>query len=363
MPRKKSKGNGQGSVYPRKNTEGKIVGYLGAYYSPDGKRRYVSAKSKSECERKLRAAMVDADKGLVFDAGKITVGQYLNNWLSGIKGTVRQRTWERYEQFVRVHLVPAFGGIKLSALTRAHLKTLYASKIDLSPTTIRHLHAAIHKALDEAVADNLIPRNVATNIKLPKMRKKEIHPLNPDQAKAFLEAARGDRYEALYVLAIHYGLRRGELLGLKWSDLQGSTLQVRRTMSETRIGRIEEETKNGKGRRIELSEKALDALRNHRRQQVRVKDSEYIFPSTTGTPTNSSNLMYRSFKPTLKRAGLPQIRFHDLRHTCATIRFMKGQHPKRVQELLGHASIAMTMYTYSHVIPGMGGHNGIMDDL
>jgi integrase len=214
--------------------------------------------------------MVDAEKGLVFDAGKITVGQYLNSWLTGIKGTVRQRTWERYEQFVRVHLVPAFGGIKLGSLTRAHLKTLYASKTDLSPTTIRHLHAAIHKALDEAVADNLIPRNVATNVKLPKMRKKEIHPLNPDQAKAFLEAARGDRYEALYVLAIHYGLRRGELLGLKWSDLQGSMLQVRRTMSETRIGRIEEETKNGKGRRIELSEKALDALRSHRQQQVGV---------------------------------------------------------------------------------------------
>jgi integrase len=268
MPRKKSKGNGQGSVYPRKNKDGKITGYLGAYYGPDGKRRYVSAKSKSECERKLRAAMVDADNGLVFDAGKITVGQYLNNWLTGITGTVRQRTWERYEQFVRVHLVPAFGGIKLGNLTRAHLKTLYASKTNLSPTTIRHLHAAIHKALDEAVADNLIARNAATNIKLPKMRKKEIRPLKPDQAKAFLEAARGDRYEALYVLAIHYGLRRGELLGLKWPDLQGNTLQVRRTMSETRVGRIEEETKNGKGRRVELSEKALEALRNHRRQQV-----------------------------------------------------------------------------------------------
>jgi integrase len=118
MPRKKVKGNGQGSVYPRKNKDGKITGYLGAYYGPVGKRRYVSAKSKSECERKLRAAMVDADKGLVFDAGKITVGQYLNNWLTGIKGTVRQRTWERYEQFVRVHLVPAFGGIKLGNLTR-----------------------------------------------------------------------------------------------------------------------------------------------------------------------------------------------------------------------------------------------------
>jgi integrase len=268
MPRKKAKGNRQGSVYPRKNKDGKITGYLGAYYGLDGKRRYVSAKSKSECERKLRAAMVDADRGLAFDAGKIMVGQYLDNWLSGIKGTVRQRTWERYEQFVRVHLVPAFGGIKLSNLTRAHLKTLYASKTDLSPTTIRHLHAAIHKALDEAVADNLIARNVATNIKLPKMRKKEIHPLNPDQAKAFLEAARGDRYEALYVLAIHYGLRRGELLGLKWSDLQGNTLQVRRTMSEARVGRIEEETKNGKGRRIELSERALEALRSHIQRQV-----------------------------------------------------------------------------------------------
>jgi integrase len=363
MAKRKSKGNGSGTVYPRKNKDGKITGYIGAYYGPDGKRRYVSAKSKTECERKLRAAMADADKGLVFDAGTTTVGQYLNNWLAGIKGTVRQRTWERYEQFVRVHLVPALGGIKLGNLSRAHLKTLYASKTDLSPTTIRHLHAAMHKALDEAVADNLIARNVATNIKLPKMRKKEIHPLTPDQAKAFLEAARGDRYEPLYVLAIHYGLRRGELLGLKWSDLQGNTLQVRRTMSEARVGRIEEETKNGKGRRIELSEKALEALRSHRRQHAGVKDSEYIFPSTTGTPTNSSNLMYRSFKPTLRRAGLPQIRFHDLRHTCATIRFMKGQHPKRVQELLGHASIAMTMDIYSHVIPGMGDDNGIMDDL
>ena len=360
MARKKSKGNGQGSVYPRRNKDGKVTGYLGAYHGPAGKRRTVSAKSKSECERKLRVAMVDADKGLVFDAGTITVGQYLNNWLTGIKGTVRQRTWERYEQFVRVHLVPAFGGIKLTNLTRAHLKTLYASKTELSPTTIRHLHAAMHKALDEAVADNLIPRNVATNIKLPKMRKKEIHPLTPDQAKAFLEAARGDRYEALYVLAIYYGLRRGELLGLKWSDLQGDTMQVRRTMSEARVGRIEEEPKNGKGRRIELSEKALGSLRSHRNQQV---DSEYIFPSLTGTPTNSSNLMYRSFKPILKRAELPQIRFHDLRHTCATIRFMKGQHPKVVQELLGHASIATTMDIYSHVIPGMGDDNGIMDDL
>ena len=110
----------------------------------------------------------------------------------------------------------------------------------------------------------------------------------------------------------------------------------------------------------ELSERALESLRGHRNQQA---DREYMFPSTTGTPTNSSNLMYRCFEPILKRAGLPQRRFHDLRHTCATIRFMKGQHPERVQGLLGHASIAMTMDIYSHVIPGMGDDNSIMDDL
>lgn len=351
MAKRKSKGNGSGTIYPRKNKDGKITGYLGAYYGPDGKRRYVSAKTKSECERKLRAAMADADKGLVFDAGSITVGQYLDRWLRGIEGTIRQRTWERYEQFVRVHLKPGLGHIKLAQLNRGHLKDLYAH-LDRSPTTIRHIHAAMHKALGEAVADNLIARNVATNIKLPQPRKKEINPLTPEQAKTFLEAARGDRYEALYVLALHYGLRRGELLGLKWSDLDepSNVLQIRRTMSESRVGRIEEETKNGKGRRIELSQRALEALRSHRN---RVEESEYMFPSTTGTATNSSNLLYRSFKPLLKRAELPPIRFHDLRHTCATIRFMRGQHPKKVQEILGHASIAITLDIYSHVIPGM----------
>jgi integrase len=134
-------------------------------------------------------------------------------------------------------------------------------------------------------------------------------------------------------------------------------------MSEARVGKIAEETKNGIGRRIELSERALEALRSHRLQQVGLGDSECILPSTTGTPTNESNLMYRSFKPILKRAGLPQMRFHDLSHTYATIRFMKGQHPQRVQELLGHASIAMTMDFYSHIIPGTGDDNGIMNDL
>jgi integrase len=141
-------------------------------------------------------------------------------------------------------------------------------------------------------------------------------------------------------------------------------------MSEARSGRIEEQPKSGKGRRIELTRSVSEALRSHQeRQQEEIKgtecyqDSGLIFASTVGTPTNSKNLYWRSYKPILERAGLPGIRFHELRHTCATIRFMRGQHPKRVQELLGHASIVQTMDTYSHVIPGMGDDEDIMGDI
>lgn len=147
--------------------------------------------------------------------------------------------------------------------------------------------------------DGVIPKNVAAHIRLPKPRKKEINPLNPEQARAFLSAARGDRYEALYVLAIHCGLRQGELLGLKWQDvdLDAGTLQVRRTMSETRTGRVEESPKNGKGRRIELTRSVSDALRIHQERQQEViegadgyQNQGLIFATTVGTTTNSKNL-------------------------------------------------------------------------
>ena len=371
MAKKKQRGNGAGTVYPRKNKDGKVIGYRGSYIV-NGKRYYVSAKTKTETEQKLRQAMTDADRGLIFKAGTLTLGDYLDKWLSNIQGTVRQRTWERYEQLVRVHIKPALSSIKLRDLTRAHLKNLYGQKLEsLSPRTVQYIHTTMHKALKDAMIDGLILKNVAAHIRLPKPRKKEINPLNPDQAKAFLTAAQGDRYEALFVLAIHYGLRQGELLGLKWSDvdLKEGTLQVRRTMSESRAGRIEEQPKSGKGRRIELSQTTIEALKSHceRQQEEKKGTEEYkdqglIFATTVGTPTNSKNLYWRSFKPILERAGLPNICFHELRHTCATIRFMRGQHLKRVQELLGHASIVQTMDTYSHIIPGMW-DDDVMEDV
>jgi integrase len=181
----------------------------------------------------------------------------------------------------------------------------------------------------------------------------------------------GDRFEALYVLALHCGLREGELLGLKWDDvdLAAGTLQVRRTLSETRTGHIFEKPKNGKGRSVKLSQKATEALRSHRTSQNEARErvgslwqnSELVFPTTTGTTMSCTNLLGRHFKPLLKRAGLPAIRLHDLRHTCATILLMAGKHPKYVQELLGHASISITLDTYSHVIEGMDG--GLADAM
>lgn len=306
-------GNGSGTVYPRKNKDGKTTSYLGSYFTPDGKRRYVSARSKTECREKLRYAMADADGGLMFDAGTLTMGHFLDKWLPSIKDTVRQRTWERYEQLVRVHIKPALGSAKLKSLTRSHVKSLYYDKLDSGSSirTVQYIHVTVHKALNDAVADGLIGLNVSDGLKPSRSRRHEIHPLTPEQAKAFLRAARGNRYEALYVLAVHYGLRQGELLGLKWRDLDGSVLQVRRAMSETREGRIEEDTKSGKGRRIDLSQTAVEALGTHReRMEEEGHASELMFPSTVGTPTNSKNLYWRSFKPLLNDAALPNIKFH-----------------------------------------------------
>src|SRR5215207_9234600 len=189
MAKKKQRGNGAGTVYPRKNKDGKVIGYRGSYIV-NGKRYYVSAKTKTETEQKLRQAMTDADRGLVFEAGALTLGDYLDKWLPSIKDTVRQRTWERYEQLVRVHIKPALGRLKLKDLTRAHVKELYREKLDAgsSPRTVQYIHTTIHKALKDGMVDGLITKNEAAHIRLPKPRKKEINPLNAEQAKSFLEA-------------------------------------------------------------------------------------------------------------------------------------------------------------------------------
>ncbi len=370
------RGNGEGSITRRK--DGLYMARYTVQTATGSKRKALYGKTRSEVAAKLSKALADREGGLTFDAGNLTVGEYLARWLSdSVRGTVRISTFERHEQIIRAHLAPAFGRAKLKTLTPAHVRSLHREKLDagLAPATVRKIHSTLHKALSQAVADGLIPRNAA-DVKAPRPAPEEMRPLSEAEARTFLDAARkaGDRFEALYVLAITTGLRRGELLGLRWddADLDRGTLRVGRALVREGGRHVLGETKTRRGRRrVNLTSRTVAALKAHRKSQLekRVRlaglyeDHGLIFTSENGTPLNPGNLVKRSFKPLLKRAGLPEIRFHDLRHTCATLLLGRGVHPKIVQELLGHATIAMTLDTYSHYLPSMGDQaSGAMGD-
>jgi integrase len=265
----------------------------------------------------------------------------------------------------------------LKKLTPAHVRGLHREKLDagLAPATVRKIHSTLHKALSQAVSDGIVPRNAA-DVKAPRPTPEEMRPLSEAEVRAFLDVAResGDRFEALYVLAITTGLRRGELLGLRWDDvsMERSTLRVGRALVREGGRHTLGETKTRRGRRqINLTPRTVSTLKAHRKKQLEekiklsglYKDHGLIFATRVGTPINPENLVNRSFKPLLERASLPEIRFHDLRHTCATLLLGRGVHPKLVQELLGHATIAMTLDTYSHYMPSMGDQAaGAMED-
>ncbi len=369
MTKKRSRGNGAGTVYPRKNTDGKIVGYRGSYFAPDGKRRYVSAKRKSDAERSLRDAMTDADRGLVFDASNQRVSGYMTRWLEDFaKANLAPRTYHNYKLQIREHIIPAFGMMKLSKLDTPNIQALYTAKLKdgLKPSSVRYIHAVLHCALQKAVELRLIPRNPAASARPPKIRQEEITPLDAEQARMILEAAKGDRFECLYILSLMCGLRMGEALGLKWTDIdfEAGTLRVHRQIQRIREGGglVFSEPKNASRRTIDLPQRAVEALKSHRKRQAeeqlkageKWQDNGLVFASRKGTPLDAQNIVNRYFKPLLRRTGLPEIRWHDLRHTCATLLLSRGTHPKMVQHLMGHASIQLTLDRYSHWIPSMG---------
>ena len=340
-----NRGKGEGSVYRRK--DGLWVGQYGVLTSEGKKKKYIYAKTRKEAASKLAAAIAERDSGLVYDSGNTTVGEYLGEWLSSVRGTVRQRTWKRTEEVVRLHLVPVLGRTRLDKLNALQLQALYRSKLDsgLSARTVRMIHTTLHKALKQAVRWSLIPRNVSEAVDPPRERATEVRPLDERQVKGLLLAARGERFEALYVLAVNTGLRSGELLGLRWEDvdLQAGIVRVRRTVFSGRI----EAPKTSKGKRsVRLPRMSVEALRRIPRT------GRWVFCTRTGRPVSVHNVHNRSWKPLLEKAGLPpDTRFHDLRHTCATLLLTKGVHPKIVQEMLGHSSISITLDIYSHVLP------------
>jgi integrase len=368
----KKRGNNEGSIYRRKN--GTWAAQYTVWTAEGRKRRSVSGKTRAEVSRKLTEAMADRDGGLLHDAGKLTVGEYLDRWLAdSVKGTVKETTYANYAYITHKHVSPALGHVKLKTLTPAHVRGFYGEKArtNLSASTVKKMHVVLRKSLSQAVSDGLIPRNAADGVKPPRVGApgEEIKPLGSEECAAFLEASRGERLEALYVLAIHCGLREGELLALRWEDVYleavRPTMLVRRTLTRGEDGRgwvVGASTKSGKGRRVRLTRRAVTALKDHRKRQLEERmrlaghwqDQGLVFAGETGSLLNPSNLRNRSFKRIKAHSGVREdLRFHDLRHTCATLLLSEGVNAKVVSELLGHASITITLNIYSHVLPDM----------
>lgn len=309
-------------------------------------------RTQAEVVDKLWGARRRIRRGDDAKPERVSLSTYLEWWLNNVAATtVRPATLRLYSGVIRNHLNPsAIAEVPISQLRPAAIAAI-ASK---SPTRARVIAIAVlRQALDEAVRLHLLERNPAAGLRVPRVEQREMRVLSQEQAQAFLEAARGDRYYALFALALFTGLRQGELLGLRWADLdvERGRLTVSRSLSQQSLDAQPTKTR-GSRRSIDLGPEALAVLLEHRE---RYGVGEWIFRDSGGSPVRASNLLRRSFRPALERAGItPPIRFHDLRHTAATLMLAAGVHPKVVSERLGHASIAITMDIYSHVQPSMG---------
>lgn len=358
-----------GSIQKRVGVRGTT--WYGKYDYPDpvtGKRVYkrVSAPTKKECEAKLRAAIAAVEAGKTSNSNKVTLREFVEQWLAAKEHTVRPATFRRYSDVMRKHVLPALGSVRLAKLGASHLQRLYSERLEsgLSPTTVNHIHVTLHGALKQAVRWGMIDRNPTELVDPPRRAQPETQTWSLEDARAILAAGDKTNLAALWRLALSTGMRRGEILGLKWEDIdfQSGTLSVRRTLSRGKGGRWEEgQPKTAAGRRsIALPTDCLDALKRHRVQQAEERlrlgplweDHGFVFTGHTGRPLHVNSLDVQ-FRKLIETAGVPKIRFHDLRHTSATLMLLIGEHPKIVQERLGHSDISMTLNRYSHVTPGM----------
>ena len=363
----KRRGNNEGTIYQRQN--GRWV----AQVRIEGQRLGKSFSTQKECRSWIKDMQEQIENGLSVDGFKMTVHDLFNMWLESIQGSVRPRTLDQYQGVVRNHLEPVLGEIKLRELQPYQIQQLYNSLLaeGKSNRTVQLVHSVIHRALVVGQQLGLVGRNPASAVTPPKVPQKEMQVLDDNQARQLLIAAQGDRYEAMYYLAITTGLRQGELLGLKWEDIDFSSgiLQVKRQLQRVPgkgVRLSEPKTKAGR-RQIQLGPESVNQLIIHRRRQDieregdRWEEHGLVFPSSVGTPTGQRNLI-RSFKRLLKKAGLPDIRFHDLRHTAATLMLLNGIPLIVVSRRLGHSKPSVTLDIYGHYLPGMQAEAAVMMD-
>lgn len=321
--------------------------------------------NKKDAQRYLTKKLRELDTGTFVDASPLTVGTFLVQWLeNSAKPRVREKTLADYTRLARSYLIPPLGHRKLSELTAAEIQSVYAKmqRDGLSPRSIRYAHSVLHGALEQAVRWNMLARNVSKLVDLPRHERREMNALSREEATAFLRASSGTQWDALWVLLLTTGLRPGEALALKWADIESGKIRVQRALTRSGTNYSLVEPKTPRARRVvTLPKSAAESLNTHRLRQIeeRLKagplwvDNDLIFTTRKGNPLDYRLLVQRHFKPLLRGNNLRQIRPYDLRHSCATLLLGAGENVKVVSERLGHASAALTLDVYSHVLPDM----------
>ena len=364
MPRRR--GHGEGSIFQR--ADGQWCAELDLGRDGDGKRRRrtIYGRTRKEVAGKLQALLGELQTtGTVVDHSKITLGEYMDSWLVQAATRLKPATAESYRQYARAHIVPTLGGIPISKLQPIQLQQLYTSLLSAGKAkrTVQYVHAILRRALNQAVKMGMILRNPATLVEAPRPDRQEMRVLTPSEAQKLIESLRGDPLMALYYMALATGCRRGELIALRWSDVTWArpAITVNRTAEFVDKKVIWTEPKTTRSRRtIPLPANAVSVLKAHRTRQLQERllagemfaDQDLVFSRYDGSPVNPGHVT-QHFALVVKKAGLPQVRLHDLRHTHATMLLAAGVHPKIVSERLGHSSVVMTLDTYSHVLPTM----------
>ena len=360
----KKRANGEGNI--RKRKDGRWEGRFTAGHDPStGKQviKSVLGKTQAEVKEKLKKAMDDAQKVDLTKSGKYTVGLWMDEWFENVaKIKVRASSHQTYKGYIENHIKPNIGNIPIEKLTTMDLQKFYRKLLTkgrierieskdqpkgLSAKTVRNINQVISSAMDLAVAQKIIPANPTNACALPKIEHQEMQTIPADQLQAFLQEAKATGVYEMYYIELATGLRRGELLGLKWQDIdwKNGVIKVRRQVARVE-GQIKEaplKTKNSY-RTVTISQQAIEVLKG---QKKKTNDA-YVFPSPNGGPI-SPDSVNNMLKRVLERAGIPKVRFHDLRHTFATIALQNGVDIKTVSGMLGHFSAGFTLDTYAHV--------------
>jgi len=324
--------------------------------------------NKKDAETRLNEIINQYDKGLYVKPGKATLSDYLNRWLQDYAHpNLAPRTREVYEMMIRQHLIKHLGSLTLTALRPEHLQKYYSDRLlsGLSPQTVRHHHTLIHKALQTALEWGLLSRNVADSVKPPKVQTKDMQIWNVDEIDNFLQAAKDTPYYVLFHLALFTGMRRSELLALRWQDVDLilAQISVNRSLHQLNDNSyIFRSPKTSKARRtIALPPSSSLILQDHyvkckdlsAKLDIPFNDDTLVFCHIENGKPIRPNTITRAWTSTAIKAELKPIRLHDARHSHASLMLKQGIHPKIVQERLGHSSIAITLDTYSHVTPGL----------